>query len=350
MKLALVGNLQAIHFVRWIEALRARGHDVRVYSSHWPRQALRSPNGWTELPFPAPWGYLANVLFLRSALRRTRPDVLHVHFASGYGTLATLTGFHPRMVSVWGSDVYLFPERSTLHRRWIAEVLRRADLVTATSHAMAGRTRSLVDVPIEVVPFGVDADQFSPNPDPGRSGLTVGTARSLKHRYGLDVLIRAFADFAGRQPDREARLLIAGDGPERHRLQWLAADLGVAASVGFVGHVSHADMPAFMRQLDIFVMPSRHESFGVAALEACACEVPVIVSDAGGLPEVVIDGQTGLVVEREDVAALADALWSLAESEPLRMRLGRAGRARVLEEYLWDQSVDRMEAIYRRFL
>lgn len=348
MKIALLGDLRAIHFIRWVRALRSRDHEVHVFSSHAPREYELQASD-VLLPLSPPWGYFGNAPSLRGALSRLAPDLLHVHFASGYGTLATLSGFHPRMLSVWGSDVYQFPDRSPLHRWWIAQIVGGADLVTATSHAMARRTRSLVQTDVEVVPFGIDIDKFSPGSGSSSGELTIGTARSLLHRYGLDILIQAFADFVSHEGSPSVRLLIAGDGPEEGRLRRLSAACGTADRVEFVGRLKHADMPAFLRRLDIFVMPSRYESFGVAALEACACEVPVIVSNVGGLPETVVDGVTGLIVERENVCALSTALSALAGSPATRRRLGRAGRARVIEHYTWGKCVDQMEGLYRRF-
>ena len=214
---------------------------------------------------------------------------------------------------------------------------------------MARRTQAICDREIEVVPFGVDANLFTPSGSPkANARLTIGTARTLKHRYGLDILIRAFADLLRRRPSQEAVLVIAGDGPELLALRALCEQLGLGGRVTFVGRVPHSEMPAFLNALDMFVMPSRYESFGVAALEACACEIAVIVSDAGGLPEVVVDGETGLVVEKESVQALGDALERLSDSADLRLKLGKAARQHVMTKYSWKSSVDEMEAVYSK--
>jgi glycosyltransferase involved in cell wall biosynthesis len=116
--------------------------------------------------------------------------------------------------------------------------------------------------------------------------------------------------------------------------------------------VAHAEVPAWLHRLDIYAAPSRldSESFGVAVIEAGACGLPVVVSDAGGLPEVVRDGETGLVVPREDVPALQAALKRLALDPALRRRFGRAGRAHVERAYAWGQCVDLMEQCLARTL
>ena len=168
----------------------------------------------------------------------------------------------------------------------------------------------------------------------------------------MDLLLRAFcglctdADVRAAQP--ACRLLIVGDGPQRDELLQLAAQLGIAERTRFVGAVAHTDVPHWLHQLDIYAAPSRldSESFGVAVIEAGACGLPVVVSDAGGLPEVVVAGETGLVVPRDDVPALQAALKHLMLDPELRQRFGRQGRAHVEREYEWGQCVDLMERCY----
>ena len=140
-------------------------------------------------------------------------------------------------------------------------------------------------------------------------------------------------------------------------LSWAAAStgrtrgarfqLGIDHRTEFVGASPHDEVPSWLNRLDIYVAPSRlSESFGVAVIEASACGLPVIVSDVGGLPEVVRDGETGLVVPRENVPALQAALRRLLLDPALRQRLGRNGRAHVAREYEWGHCVDLMERVY----
>ena len=199
---------------------------------------------------------------------------------------------------------------------------------------------------IDVVPFGIDTARFLPAP---RSPvpLAIGTVKTLAPAYGIDVLLRAAARLAdGAAP----QLLVVGGGPERDALQALAASLGIAERTRFVGAVPHAEVPAWLQRLAVYVAPSRRESFGVAVLEASACGLPVVVSNVGGLPEVVEHGVTGYVVPAADDAALADALRRLCADEALRARMGAAGRARVLERYGWPASLDAMLRCYDRVL
>ncbi len=347
MRIALLGPANSIHLQRWAVALSARGHALCVLTQHRvERELLPAQAEVVWLPHTGATGYFRNGRAVRDALARWRPEILNAHYASGYGTTAALGGFTPTLLSVWGSDVYDFPHESALKGWLLRRNLRRATAIASTSEAMARQVRRLVPEvgEIAITPFGVDLTQFAPAPHPPRS-LTLGIVKSLAPKYGVDLLLRAFAGLT-----EPCRLLIVGDGPQRAELEALARELGIAARTEFSGAVAHAEVPALLNRLDIYAAPSRldSESFGVAVIEASACGLPVVVSDVGGLPEVVRDGETGLVVPRNDVAALQGALKRLVLDAELRDALGRGGRVHVEREYGWTHCVDLMERCYRR--
>lgn len=346
----------SIHAVRWVNALSERGHEVHLISKTEVGEALDARVAFHQLPKHSTAGYFVNVPPLKRLLRRLRPDILNAHYASGYGTLARLSGFQPTVLSVWGSDVYDFPLKSRVHAWLIRENLRRAAWVTSTSVAMAAKTQKIYPVDnISVVPFGIDISLFSPGTNHRHDDtITIGTVKTLAHKYGIDTLMQSFAALTKRlmqnQPElaNRLRLVIIGGGPEEAQLRRLAGALGIAPATSFVGQVPHTEVPTYLNGLDIYVALSRFdsESFGVAVLEASACSLPVVVSNVGGLPEVVVDGRTGFVVPRESPGAAASALATLVSEASLRARFGGAGRLHVEQNYSWASSVDKMEEVY----
>lgn len=349
MRIVLLSAASSVHTMRWANAFADRGHEVHLISQHEPLRGYREGVHTHLLPHRSGAGYLLNGRRLRRLVNDIGPDVVNAHYATGYGTLARAVKDVPVVLNVWGSDVFDFPEKSAVHRWWLARNLRAADRLVSTSEVMADRTmRWVPDLPRPiVVPFGVDTVQFSPLHVDHHEGVVIGTVKALAHKYGIDTLIDAFQLLRERPGMERIRLRIIGTGPDRDALVARADNAGLGGLVEFVGGVPHAMVPQNLDRLDIFVALSRNdsESFGVAVIEASSCGLPVVVSDAGGLPEVVVQGATGFVVPREDPAAAAERLGMLVHDAQLRERMGAEGRRHVIARYEWKACVDRQLAV-----
>lgn len=351
MKVLLVGAASSVHVMRWANAFAQRNLRVHVATQHDPAPGYVPSVVMHRLPHWGGAGYVLGRSALRSIVRAVRPDVMNAHYASGYGTLAVREPDVPLVLNVWGSDVYEFPDKSRWHHKLLCRNLLRADRVVSTSEVMAHRTKTVCPTldRITVVPFGVDMDRFTPRQvHAATSGVVVGTVKTLAPKYGIDTLIRAFERYLHFMPsDLTTTLRIVGKGPQREALEALAFTLGCTSRIRFVGAVPHEKVPDELRSMDVFVALSRadSESFGVAVIEAGACGLPVLVSDVGGLPEVVADGVTGRIVPHDDVEAAAHALVDLITDASLRKQWGASARERVATHYSWDRCVDRMIAV-----
>jgi phosphatidylinositol alpha-1,6-mannosyltransferase len=201
---------------------------------------------------------------------------------------------------------------------------------------------------IRVVPLGTDPVRFRPGLDtdavrarhrlePGRWLLTV--ARLVEHK-GIDTAIRAFARLGPKYP--ELRYAVAGEGDIRSSLEELARSLGVGDRVRFLGAVPESELPNLLNVADVFLAVSRQmydkvEGFCLALIEASACGVPVVGGTAGGIPDAVRQGETGLLADGEDPIEVAAAVERLLDDEDLRARLGAGGRRAVETYYNWDR-------------
>lgn len=352
MKVVLLGNAKSTHVVRWANGLSRRGLGVIVISLDFPfsKDLFDSTVSIIKLKGKPPLGYYYSFLELRNLLKKISPDLLNVHYASGYGTLARLARFHPTMLSVWGSDVYLFPRKSKLHWTIIRNNLSFADGIGSTSNAMLHETSTIYShIKSFVTPFGIDTDLFKPISESGQKDeVIIGTVKTLAAVYGIDVLIKAFSIVKDKLPAIRLKLIIVGSGPEENNLKTLVLELGLKDSVEFYGFVDNNKVPAILQKFDVYVTLSHSESFGVAILEASACGVPVVVSDADGPAEVVIDGTTGFVVTKNDEHAAANALEKLIVNSELRKSMGMNGRAHVMKNYSWEKSLNIMIDAYEK--
>ncbi|MBB6091604.1 glycosyltransferase involved in cell wall biosynthesis [Povalibacter uvarum] len=361
-RLFLLSDANTAHTERWAVALAQRGYEILLFSLTVPlTPALLSIPGvrfetagiGVDLAYSNEGSarkllYLRALPMIRRLAREFRPSVCHAHYASSYGVLAMLARLPRLVVSVWGADVYNTPHRSMLHRMIVTAAIRSADIVLSTSNVMRQETLRLCRREIGVVPFGIDTRRFQPRDRPQSRELTVGTVKSLEDKYGIDVLLRAFASACERVPDPRLRLLIVGGGSRREALEKLSRDLGIEGRTVFAGRVDYARTPEMHSALDIAVFPSVEdsESFGVSVIEAQACATPVIVSNVGGLPEVVLEGESAIVVPPRDVEALSNAIGKLATAPALRSAMGEAGRRHVVDNYELERCVDLLDRFY----
>jgi glycosyltransferase involved in cell wall biosynthesis len=350
--IAYLGGANSIHTVKWVNEMALRGHEVHLISMHPATEELHQNIEVYKLPFKPPHGYYLNTWHLKRLLQQINPDILNTHYASGYGTLARLSGFHPNLLSAWGSDIFDFPYQSKIKMKIIQKNLSAADRIASTSHIMKKQIEVIYkpEKEIAVTPFGVDCEKFKPmEVIRDNNKIRIGTVKTMASQYGIATLIEAFA-IVKNEYQGQIELVLVGDGPEEDDLKLLARKLGVNICVDFVGPVPHQKVPQYLNSFDIYVALSNSESFGVAIIEASACGLPVVVSDAGGLPEVVIDGQTGFIVPQNNSEAAAERILRLLCDQELRKEIGNAGRQFVLDNYEWKENADRLERAYEEVI
>ncbi|MEZ5082129.1 MAG: glycosyltransferase [Bacteroidales bacterium] len=297
-------------------------------------------------------GYILALSKLKSVIKTFKPDILHAHYASSYGLLGSLSGFHPYILSVWGSDVYDFPTKSFFHKMILKYNFRKADMIMSTSKAMADETKKYTNKDILVTPFGIDLNSFKPKEVKSifsENDIVIGTIKTLEDIYGIDYLIKAFSLLVKANPDLPLKILIVGDGSQRTHLESLTDQLGIKDKTKFTGRIPYNKLPEYHNMISIFVALSKSESFGVAIVESSACGKPVVVSNVGGLPEVVQNDKTGFIVPAKNEQAAYEALEKLVKSEELRENMGRKGRKFVEENYNWGNNVRVIIQAYKSF-
>ncbi len=353
MRVLYLADAPYPHTARWVTHFGRQGADCEVLSF---RPAEIADARVTYIAGYESLGklrYLVHARRVARVIRSRRPDLVHALHLTSYGFLGALSGVRPLVTSVWGTDILEAPHLTPFHL-WLTRFsLARADLLTATGLHLATETArySPAGKAITVVPYGADLSRFRPEPRANRGEVVIGTAARISPEKGLRYLVEAFAQLRGRTEARLS-LVIAGDttpepgGPDRARLERLASELGVSDSVRFLGWVEPERLPEVLQSFDIFALPSVYEGFGVAAVEASAMALPVVASNTHGIPDVVRDGETGLLVPARDAGALADALERLTKDAALRRRFGEAGREFVQERYDWEMNARQMERVY----
>ena len=378
--LALLGGDDAggqnVHVAELARALGRRGVEVVVHTRRddpaLPRRIRFAPNVVVDHvdagpPEPLPKDDLFPLMGefaddLARCWQDDQPDAVHSHFwMSGMAALDAATAVDVPVLHTYhalgaekrrqqGLADTSPPQRIAVERR----IAQEADALVATTRTEAGVLTSMGADPdrVAVVPCGVDLDRFRPDAGEQRSGADIAGPRRLRHRVvaasrlvprkGVADLIRALPLV----PDVE--LVVAGGGPagmvldepEGARLLDLAASSGVAGRVSLLGAVPREDMPDLLRSADVVACCPWYEPFGLVAVEAMACGVPVLATSVGGLAESVVDGVTGVLVQPRDHRSIARGLLDLLADERRRTRMGHHATLRSLS-YGWDDVAGR---------
>jgi L-malate glycosyltransferase len=354
------------------KALAERGHDVHLLSAEPPFRFVRNERGLTfhrvDTPsyplFREPQYILSLTTRIVQVARDVTLDVVHAHYAVPHATAAYLTKQiliatnSPRIpqiiTTLHGTDITLVgSDRS--YAETVAFSINRSDGVTAVSESLRADTfRSLpVQRDIEVIPNFLDCDIHRRVPDPSLRArycppgyekivIHVSNFRPVKR---VDAVVEVFARIRARVP---ARLLLVGDGPDSPKALEAARALGVMEYVDWLGEQEQV-LP-LLSIADLFLLTSAQESFGLAALEAMACRVPVVVTRVGGLPEVIEHGVTGFLHPLGDVDGMAASGVALLTDSDLHRRITAAARRTVCERFCSDMIVPRYEAFYERLV
>lgn len=349
-------------------ALAHRGHDIHLVSAELPfRWRWATPNlsfERVETPsypiFREPQYLLALTNTLVRAARKHRLEILHAHYAVPHATAAYLAqhilsrdpGTPPRTVTtLHGTDITLVGSDPS-YASVVAFSIEESHGITAVSDSLRRDTISALGIQrdIRVIPNFLDTTVYARRPEtslrgrlcpPGGCEAVIVHISNFRPVKRVDRVIEVFHRV--RQQFR-ARLVMIGDGPDRPAAERQATDLGLAASVDFVGE--QLDLVPWLSSADLFLLPSSQESFGLAALEAMACGVPVVASRVGGLPEVIVNGVTGFVVDADDVDGMAARSLEVLRDERLRRQIATAATEDVRRRYAAEIIVPQYEAYY----
>jgi glycosyltransferase involved in cell wall biosynthesis len=355
-----IGGVEVLA-AKLLPALRERGYEFIVVTPSKPtgvpdkeyykgipvyRFPFRSAENYTDA---------SRLLDLRQRIAKLKkafaPDLIHLNSLDVGGDFFHMTTAQAYPCSSLVSLHVDWPRLAGKGNCLAEQMLRCAGWVAACSAAMLRTAREAVPEIISkssVVYNGREIPTIQPDPVSFDPPVVLCIGR-LADEKGFDLALRAFASVIHRLP--KARLMIAGDGPARPTLEQLTAKLGLGGAVKFVGWVEPDGVAKVLNSSTLVVVPSRwEEPFGLVALEAALMGRAVLATRVGGLPEVVLDQQTGILVEKENSDALAEAIIYLLEHPAVAVSMGRAGMRRAREVFAWTRFVEAHDTLYRKLM
>ena len=380
MNIAIFASAFYPHFGGVEEACRhlaleygRRGHQAHVITTRHPadlpaHETTQGVEVWRfpfEMPRTRPAGlarfagsFPAERRAVADLLRSLGTDLVHVQCVGPngfYALWAAQDAQLPLVVTTQGErtmDAGQLYQKSLAANWTLKQLLRRADYVTACSQQTLDDAKAFagfsIDAKSRPVYNGIDLGEFDADPTPYAHPrpYILGIGRVVPQK-GFDILLDAYARLVYRLPGAPD-LIIAGDGPERERLREQAEALGLSERVHLIGRADRPQAVSLFHGCEFFVLPSRQEPQGIVSLEAMACAKPIVAARVGGVPEIVSDGETGLLFRGGDAVALANALETMLADPELAARMGRAGRARAEAHFTWPRIADQYFKIYRQ--
>ena len=361
MRILLLSDTYSEHTEKWALGLANHGIEVGLFSFNrasyeWythpnitvffePEKKINAESALTKL------AYLKYVTILKKIIRHFNPDILHAHYATSYGLVGALSHFHPYIISSWGTDVMKFPNKNFVAKSILKYNFNSADVLCATSNTIKEYIHAVVKKDVSIVPFGVDTETFSPKKVKSlfrETDFVIGSIKPLEELYNTDILLKSFAGLYKKYP--ELKLLVAGEGSSEKKLMDMAAELGITDAVTFTGRIPFKEISKYYNMIDVLVNISEYESFGVSVIEAMACEKPVIVTNVGGLKEIVKDDSLGIKVDVRNVEQTSAAIESLIRDRVKYKSIAESSRKHVMENYSWKSNLEHMINIYKNLL
>jgi len=361
-RVLVAGWINSAHVLAWGDALLELGYEVHLAGQEVPNWPPASDTDRFASVHALEPGSVPGIRdrrighALARVIRTTQPDLVHAHWASGYGWMAARAEARPLVTSAWGSDLLRAPPRLRLRAR---RALRASDLVLADSAHLAEAARQVAgrDIRVEVIQWGVDLTLNAPDSERRaatrrRFGIgarpAVVSTRALDPLYNPDVLIRAFSLVRGRVPDAVLVLKHPGDSLPP-AIQARLDELGLADAALAVGFVDEQELADLYRAADVYVSIPSSDSSPRSVWEALACGTPAVVSDLPWAREALTDGENALLVPIAP-EPVADAATRLLTDGATAARLGSAGRRLAMETVDRRRESARLDRLYQELL
>ena len=347
MKICFLAPANNYHTKKWCEYFVSKGHQVDVISFiddkidnvnvHFIDCGTKTTDSDLKKI-----KYLFKIKKVKKIVKDINPDIINAHYATSYGMVAARCKFKKYILSVWGNDVYDFPNKSFIHKQYFKYIIKKSPYIFSTSKAMATEIKKYTKKEINITYFGVKMDLFKPGKK--SKDFTVGTVKALKDKYGIKNIIESLEIIKKKRPDIKIKCIIAGKGEKEEEYKKLAKEKNI--DIDWLGFISQEKASLVWQEISVALFPSDiSESFGVSAVEAQACATPVIITKSQGLMESTCENSR-ILIQKKDSLELANAIIKLYYNPKLRNEMGKNGREYVLKRFEYNKCFKHIEKLF----
>ena len=368
MRICYVADGASIHTQRWVNYFAKNGHETHLicwkvmpgYEDNVNIHILTrlAPKIWTVSQY---FSFLFWILQVRRLIKGIKPDIVDGHFITVYGFLAACSGFHPLVISAWGSDILVQPKRNPLSKFTARYAGKKADMIICLFPVNVAK-KYIVELGIDsnkirALLLGVDTAQFNPSHrdekirrslDMENSQPIVISTRTLAPIYDVETMVKAIPLVLAEMS--QVRFVIAGTGEQQDYLTELAHALGVSNSTKFIGWVLRSELPKYLSSADIYVSSSLSDGTSNSLLEAMACGLAPIVTDIPANQPWVNDGKNGFLFPTTDYKTLASKIIYLLHNEETRENFGRRSQEIVQKKAEQQTEMKKLERVYHELV
>ena len=360
MRILYIADGQNIHTRRWLNHFALRGHSIALltdspgtdYEPRIVQQVIGKKSG-NKIAH-----YFHCVKQIKLFIRQWKPDIVHGHFISGYGYWAQMSGFHPLVLTAWGSDIYILPQTKMSSRVLTKKALQQADLITADSDDLIRSIQQLQPNTkvIKKIVIGIEGNVFKPTDQTSKFKQSLGyqdtilllSNRRLEPIYRIDLILRGFQ--LAFQQNPALRLLILNDGSQRHALETLTRELNLSSAVTFAGDIPHQDLSRYLQAADIYLSIPQSDATAVSLLEAIGCGVPVIATDLPSNREWIQNSVNGVLLTTSHPPELAQAIHTIIANNSHYRESLLSHRQEFLQSADFQSQMEVMNQLYHSLL
>ena len=365
LTICFLGTAESIHTLKWAIFFSKKGHNVHLISydsllhgynlGNIKLYFLKKKIPIDIWPFNTLLNMPFNLLKVKKIIQEIKPDIIHAHYVTSYGTLASLLKFHPLVITAWGSDILITPKEFSPSKLGIKYALSRADLITCDAEHMKEAMMKFAINPnkIKIINFGIDTKIFNRGGKDEKLKEKLGalkykiviSLRSLGPLSDIETLIKSAPIVLKEIP--ETKFIIIGRGFQKKELKKLSEDLGIKDNIEFLSWVPNNELPEYLRIADVYVSTSLSDG-GIAAstAEAMACELPVVITDVADNKRWVRNGENGFLIPVKATQILAEKIIFLLRNENIRKEFGEKNRKIIKERNDYYKEMAKMEEIY----
>ena len=351
MKICYLGDAPSGHLRKFVDYFSKRGNEIHIISLRPAKY-----NNAVVHPMPRISGfddldYLLNIFWVKKRLRIIKPDILHAHYLTSYGLLGALSGFHPLIVTAWGTDLLVTPKKLFIYGTLLRYTLKKADLITDVAPFMNQELLKFGADPERILtsPMGIDTGVFQQGQRKFKKNLTsVLSMRALIKNSNVETIINAMQIL--KKNNQDVKLIIANTGRLEKKLRMSVKDLELNDVIQFTGVIEHSQTVKYFTSSDIYISVTSSDGASVALLEAMACGAFPIVSDIPANREWIKNGENGFLVPLNDSRTLAEKITLAAGDQGLREKAAHLNWQIINQEAKLEKNMVPIEQEYKSLI